>query len=508
MLKETPLNAVHRAAGARMVDFGGWDMPVHYGSQIDEHHAVRSDAGMFDVSHMRVVDLEGAGARDFLRDALANNVDKLKDAGKALYSCLLTPQGTVIDDLIVYFLREDFFRLVVNAGTADKDIALVPQAHRGARAGPAAHAARGSRDGRRAGPERAREGLAGASRQRSGERGAQAFHARRRCTRAWGEVFIARTGYTGEDGFEIVLPATRVGELWHALAAAGVKPAGLGARDTLRLEAGMNLYGQDMDETVSPLESGLAWTVDLASPRDFVGKAALVANPPQRQMTGLLLTDKGGVLRAHQVVRTAARRRRDHERHLQPDARQVDRARAAAGGRCAGRHRQGRDPRPRARGESREAAVRAQRQGADRVTSPPPLVPRTLLLTNRSVNERTDQSPLHRRARVGARRSRRHRHVGITDHAQAALGDLVYLELPDVGRVVAAGEACAVVESVKAASDVYAPIAGEVLAVNSPLTDAPEQVNQDAYAAWFFKLKPADARRVRRAARRRRRTKR
>ena len=122
MLNKTPLNAIHRAAGARMVDFGGWDMPVHYGSQIDEHHAVRNDAGMFDVSHMRVVDLEGAGARDFLRAALANNVDKLKDAGKALYSCLLTPRGTVIDDLIVYFLREDFFRLVVNAGTADKDI--------------------------------------------------------------------------------------------------------------------------------------------------------------------------------------------------------------------------------------------------------------------------------------------------------------------------------------------------------------------------------------------------
>ena len=123
MPKKTPLNAIHRAAGARMVDFGGWDMPVNYGSQIDEHHAVRNDAGMFDVSHMRVVDLEGDGARAFLRGALANNVDKLKVAGKALYSCLLTPQGTVIDDLIVYFLREDFFRLVVNAGTADKDVA-------------------------------------------------------------------------------------------------------------------------------------------------------------------------------------------------------------------------------------------------------------------------------------------------------------------------------------------------------------------------------------------------
>jgi aminomethyltransferase len=121
---------------------------------------------------------------------------------------------------------------------------------------------------------------------------------------AWGEAFIARTGYTGEDGFEIVLPAARAGDLWQALVAAGVRPAGLGARDTLRLEAGMNLYGQDMDETVSPLESGLAWTVDLASPRDFVGKAALVAHPPTRQLAGLVLVDKGGVLRAHQIVHT------------------------------------------------------------------------------------------------------------------------------------------------------------------------------------------------------------
>jgi aminomethyltransferase len=287
-----------------MVDFGGWDMPVHYGSQIDEHHAVRNDAGMFDVSHMRVVDLEGAGARDFLRGALANNVDKLKDPGKALYSCLLTPAGTVIDDLIVYFLREDFFRLVVNAGTADKDIAwfrkLVLERSPGLKLTP-------------------REDLAMVAAQGPNARskvwkavpGSEAASAPLKPFTAvsmsspWGELFIARTGYTGEDGFEIVLPAGKVGELWRALAAAGVKPAGLGARDTLRLEAGMNLYGQDMDETVSPLDSGLAWTVDLGSPRDFVGKQVLAAQAPQRQLTGLLLTDKGGVLRAHQVVRTA-----------------------------------------------------------------------------------------------------------------------------------------------------------------------------------------------------------
>jgi len=304
VLKQTPLHAIHRAAGARMVDFGGWDMPVHYGSQIDEHHAVRGDAGMFDVSHMRVVDLEGAGARDFLRYAIANNVDKLKEPGKALYSCLLTPSGTVIDDLIVYFLRDDFFRLVVNAATADKDIAWLSRLLRehapGLRLTPRADLAMIAVQGPNA---RAKvwRALAGSEVVSTGLKPFSAAF----MTSPWGEAFIARTGYTGEDGFEIVLPAAHAADLWQALAAAGVKPAGLGARDTLRLEAGMNLYGQDMDETTSPLESGLAWTVDLKSARDFVGKAALAAKPPERHLAGLLLTDKGGVLRAHQVVRTS-----------------------------------------------------------------------------------------------------------------------------------------------------------------------------------------------------------
>jgi aminomethyltransferase len=287
-----------------MVDFGGWDMPVNYGSQIDEHRAVRTAAGMFDVSHMRVVDLEGAGARDFLRHTLANNVDRLQVPGKALYSCLLKPDGTVIDDLIVYFFREDFFRLVVNAGTADKDIAwfrqriaeaapaltLTPRADLAIIAvqGPNARLALPKALPGAAGPVAALKPfnaaiLAGAS----------------------GDVMVARTGYTGEDGFEIMVSAAHAAAMWNALAAAGVAPCGLGARDTLRLEAGMNLYGQDMSEAVSPLVSGLAWTVDLASPRDFVGKPALAAAPPAQQLTGLLLLDAGGVLRAHQVVHTA-----------------------------------------------------------------------------------------------------------------------------------------------------------------------------------------------------------
>ena len=297
-LKQTPLNATHRAMGAKMVDFGGWDMPVNYGSQIDEHHKVRNDCGMFDVSHMRTVDIKGEGVRVFLRYLLANNVDKLTTSGKALYSCMLLDNGGVIDDLIVYFMTEQWFRIVVNAGTADKDIAWMkrqaakhapqltiadhPEFAMIAVQGPNAHA-------------KVWQVLPAS---RSKTEGLQIFQAA-----DCGEYFIARTGYTGEEGFEIILPATRAVALWDALAQAGVAPIGLGARDTLRLEAGMNLYGQDMDEAINPLEAGLAWTVDLKSERDFIGKAALQANPPTRKLVGLVLQDRG-VLRGHQKVHT------------------------------------------------------------------------------------------------------------------------------------------------------------------------------------------------------------
>jgi aminomethyltransferase len=299
MLKQTTLNAVHRAAGAKLVDFGGWEMPVSYGSQIEEHHAVRRDAGMFDVSHMLAVDLTGADSRAFLRHALANNVDKLASPGKALYSCLLKPDGGVLDDLIVYFMREDWFRMVVNAATADKDLAWF-------RSLAAERASAVSIEPRR---DLAMIAVQGPH---ARDKVWQALPGSRAVTEAlkpffaaeFVDCFIGRTGYTGEDGFEITLPATRAAALWDALHRVGVHPCGLGARDTLRLEAGMNLYGQDMTERETPLESGLAWTVDLASPRDFVGKAAL-SSPPKRVQVGLLLVDKGGVLRSHQKVMTA-----------------------------------------------------------------------------------------------------------------------------------------------------------------------------------------------------------
>jgi aminomethyltransferase len=307
-LKATPLNSAHRSIGAKMVDFGGWDMPVNYGSQIEEHHAVRTDAGMFDVSHMCVVDLHGANVRAFLRGLLANNVDKLQVSGKALYSCMLNPEGGVIDDLIVYFFREDWFRLVVNAGTAEKDIAWIRQQNDATNSGLTITPRRAdlSDDGIALiavqGPNaRAKVWQVLPTTQAASE-AMKPFNVVIVDGTPFGEVMVARTGYTGEDGFEIGVPASQAEALWNALIAAGVKPAGLGARDTLRLEAGMNLYGQDMDDSVSPLDAGLAWTVDLVSERDFIGKAALQQKGQQQNFVGLILREKGGILRAHQKV--------------------------------------------------------------------------------------------------------------------------------------------------------------------------------------------------------------
>ena len=298
MGKHTPLYDSHLASGARMVDFGGWDMPVNYGSQIDEHHAVRSDAGMFDVSHMTVVDLEGARVREFLRYLLANDAAKLKEPGKALYSCMLNNQAGVIDDLIVYFMRDDWFRMVVNAATHDKDIAWIseqikPFGVRLTERDLAMVAVQGPRA-----REKAASVLPASLR-------APAL-ALKSFTAAQGEgLFVARTGYTGEDGFEIMLPAAEAADYWERFLAAGIKPCGLGARDTLRLEAAMNLYGSDMDEAVTPLESGLAWTIAWEPiDRDFIGRKALVAQRDagaKRKLVGLVLEDKG-VLRGHQKV--------------------------------------------------------------------------------------------------------------------------------------------------------------------------------------------------------------
>jgi aminomethyltransferase len=257
---------------------------------------------MFDVSHMCPVDVKGADALAFLRTLVANNVDRLTQPGKALYSCMLNPAGGVVDDLIIYFLADDWFRVVVNASTADKDLAWMEQVRLERAFAVTITPRRDLAMIAVQGPNARAKFWQVRPATKAATEGLGAFFAA-----AVGDLFVARTGYTGEDGFEVMLPAGQAAALWADLKAAGVAEAGLGARDTLRLEAGMNLYGNDMDETVSPLDAGLAWTVDLKTPRDFVGRAALeqqVADAGARKaLVGLKLLDKG-VLRSHQKVVT------------------------------------------------------------------------------------------------------------------------------------------------------------------------------------------------------------
>lgn len=296
---KTPHYDKHVEAGARVVDFGGWDMPLHYGSQKEEHHAVRQHAGVFDVSHMTIVDLLGERVREFLQYLVANDVAKLKDYGKALYTAMLNEDGGVIDDLIIYYLSDTDYRLVVNAATREKDLAWI-------RKQAEAFDVRVT--------ERSELAMIAVQGPNARELAAPCIDAEYREAAVAmkpffgmeaGDWFIARTGYTGEDGWEIVMPAADAHAVWDRLLAAGVAPAGLGARDTLRLEAAMNLYGTDMDETVSPLEAGMEWTVAWEpADRDFIGRSAIEAlrNSPDRQrFVGLLLEDKG-VLRNHQKV--------------------------------------------------------------------------------------------------------------------------------------------------------------------------------------------------------------
>ncbi|HIC80429.1 MAG TPA: glycine cleavage system aminomethyltransferase GcvT [Kiloniellaceae bacterium] len=305
MVQKTPLYEAHKDAGARMVPFGGWEMPLHYGSQLEEHHAVRRDAGMFDVSHMTVVDLRGPEVREFLRYLLANDVARLKTKGKALYSCMLNKQGGVIDDLIVYYMDDDWYRMVVNAATTEKDLAWIEEQAQPyeVQVEPRRDLAMIAVQGPNA-REKALPLLPDSVRDCAAE--LKPFSA---CTDgAW---FVGRTGYTGEDGFEAMVPAEQAKRFWKGLQDAGVAPCGLGARDTLRLEAGMNLYGQDMDEETSPLEAGLEWTVSLEPvERDFIGRSPLVVesnNPFRKGFIGLVLEGRG-VLRPHQEVYLGDRR--------------------------------------------------------------------------------------------------------------------------------------------------------------------------------------------------------
>ena len=299
MGNKTALYATHQAMGGKLVDFGGWDMPLHYGSQIEEHHKVRQHAGMFDVSHMTVVDVAGADAKAYLQYLLANDVAKLDSVpGKALYSGILNENGGVIDDLIVYNLG-DWYRVVVNCSTREKDLAWMNKV-------AAAFSVTVTER-----PELAMIAVQGPEAIRIASSLVKAEHAQVIASLKIfqglpaGDWFIGRTGYTGEDGLEIMLPSEQAVDFWNALANAGVAPCGLGARDTLRLEAGMNLYGHEMDETVSPLAANMGWTIAWQpSERDFIGRHALEAqkaagNAPK--LVGLVLRERG-VLRAEQVV--------------------------------------------------------------------------------------------------------------------------------------------------------------------------------------------------------------
>lgn len=302
MNNKTALHDEHLAAGARMVEFAGWHMPLAYGSQVAEHLAVRTGAGVFDVSHMTVIDVAGCGAAAFLRRVLAGDAARLADVGQAMYTMLLNEAGGILDDLIAYRLQEGY-RLVANAATrggvlewlrghsvgevdvgevdiVERDLAML------AVQGPNAIDAIA--------------GVAGLS----GLASLARFHARHA-----GDWMIARTGYTGEDGVEVMLPNGQAPKLWRELLSAGVAPAGLGARDSLRLEAGLNLYGQDMDESTSPLVANLAWTVHWRPhDRDFIGRRALEAERAAglaTRLSGLALTAKGVMRRGQRVLTSA-----------------------------------------------------------------------------------------------------------------------------------------------------------------------------------------------------------
>ena len=303
-LLKTPLYEQHKKLGARIVDFGGWALPVNYSSQVEEHLAVRNNAGVFDVSHMTVSEITGSDTLPFLSTLLANDIYKATSLpGKALYSCMLNESGGVIDDLIVYYLADDHCRMVTNAGTNAKDMAWLQQ-----------QAAKFNDVTVTEKPELALIAIQGpkaleiiqttfsediASTTKNLKRFQGAFTQNKS-----DDIFIGRTGYTGEDGVEIILPADKAESIWQQCIDNNIQPCGLGARDTLRLEAGMALYGADLDEDHTPIESGLLWSVALNGKnkhaRDFIGIATL-KNTPRYKTIGLILDGKG-VLRGHQSV--------------------------------------------------------------------------------------------------------------------------------------------------------------------------------------------------------------
>src|SRR5579863_9766178 len=293
-LKRTPLYDEHRALGARLVEFSGWEMPVQYTSISDEHEAVRTRAGLFDVSHMGEFKVEGPGALSFLQHLVPNDVSRLAN-GQALYTQLCLPNGNTIDDLLVYHIGDDHYMLVVNAGNIEKDFAWVSK-----QAGNFPHVQVSNQS-----DATALLALQGPAAQsilqpltKTDLASIRYYHF------AMGTVdgidcIISRTGYTGEDGFELYCSSADVVKLWRAVLAAGKErgllPAGLGARDTLRLEAGYCLYGHELDEATNPLEASLGWTIKL-NKGEFIGHDALAKIKEQgtkRKLVGIEMVERG-----------------------------------------------------------------------------------------------------------------------------------------------------------------------------------------------------------------------
>lgn len=301
MTNKSPLHEKHIQSAAKMVDFHGWEMPLNYGSQINEHHVVRQDCGMFDVSHMTVVDILGAGGRQFLRKLLCNDVDQLTHTGKALYSCMLNHHGGIIDDLIVYYRSSDNYRIVLNSATRENDLAWIQSLAEGFAIG--LHERNELAMLAVQGPNAIQKTMGIVT---AAQADAISTLAPFECVDI-DEWFFARTGYTGEDGLEIIVPEQDIAGLWQACLDAGIQPCGLGARDTLRLEAGMLLYGQDMNENTTPLESGLNWTIKWEpEDRDFIGLGALQSQRLQgvkSKLVGLVLEGRG-IMRTGQTVMT------------------------------------------------------------------------------------------------------------------------------------------------------------------------------------------------------------
>jgi aminomethyltransferase len=300
-MRKTPLYAAHQALGAKLIDFAGWAMPLYYQTQSVEHLKVREAAGVFDVSHMGIVDVEGNEATAYLSYVLANDIHKINTPGKALYSCMLNEVGGILDDLIVYHLAPNQYRLVINAARTTEDLAwLLAQVKNHQvtirqRFDFALLALQGCQ---------ARTILKAALKNSPIVDALKPF-----CVAMLGDCSIATTGYTGEDGFEIMLPGNKASAFWAQLLDLGATPIGLGARDSLRLEAGLNLYGLDMDDSVTPFESNLAWTVALSpTERQFIGREALVAQQEkgvQQNLRAIKLLGKG-MLRPGQKIFDAA----------------------------------------------------------------------------------------------------------------------------------------------------------------------------------------------------------